>query len=83
MKYGYFNDAEREYVITRPDTPYPGINYRGSEDFFSLISNTSGGYCFYRDARTVSYTHLDVYKRQSWTSTPRTNVYCLTSFAAA
>ena len=33
MKYGYFDDAAREYVITRPDTPYPWINYLGSEDF--------------------------------------------------
>ncbi|MBQ4067165.1 MAG: hypothetical protein IJD22_05925, partial [Clostridia bacterium] len=48
MKFGYFNDLDREYVITRPDTPYPWINYLGSEDFFGLISNTSGGYCFYR-----------------------------------
>lgn len=56
MKYGYFDDAAREYVITRPDTPYPWINYLGSEDFFSLISNTSGGYCFYRDARLLRLT---------------------------
>ena len=56
MKYGYFNDADREYVIQRPDTPYPWINYLGSEDFFSLISNTSGGYCFYRDARMLRLT---------------------------
>ena len=46
MKYGYFDDAAREYVITRPDTPYPWINYLGEEDFFSLMSNTSGGYSF-------------------------------------
>ncbi len=56
MKYGYFNDLDREYVITRPDTPYPWINYLGSEDFFGLISNTSGGYCFYRDARMLRLT---------------------------
>ena len=56
MKYGFFNDADREYVITRPDTPYPWINYLGSENFFSLISNTSGGYCFYRDARMLRLT---------------------------
>ncbi len=56
MKYGYFHDADREYVITRPDTPYPWINYLGSEDFFSLMSNTSGGYCFYRDARLLRLT---------------------------
>ena len=51
MKYGYFDDLKREYVITTPETPYPWINYLGTEDFFSLISNTSGGYCFYRDAK--------------------------------
>ncbi len=51
MKFGYFDDAQREYVITTPQTPYPWINYLGNQDFFSLISNTSGGYCFYKDAR--------------------------------
>ena len=49
--YGHFDDALREYVITSPATPWPWINYLGSEDFFSLISNTAGGYCFYKDAR--------------------------------
>ena len=51
MRYGYFDDAAREYVITTPETPYPWINYLGSERFFGIISNTAGGYCFYRDAR--------------------------------
>ena len=51
MKYGYFDDAAREYVITTPRTPYPWINYLGCENFFGIISNTAGGYCFYRDAR--------------------------------
>lgn len=51
MKFGYFDDFKKEYVITTPKTPYPWINYLGTEDFFSLISNTSGGYCFYKDAR--------------------------------
>ena len=51
MKYGYFDDARREYVVTRPDTPLPWINYLGCEDFFGLISNTAGGYSFYKDAR--------------------------------
>jgi cellobiose phosphorylase len=51
MKYGYFDDDNREYVITTPQTPYPWINYLGNGDFFSIISNTSGGYSFYRDAR--------------------------------
>ncbi len=51
MKYGYFDDANREYVITNPQTPWPWINYLGTNDFFSLISNTAGGYAFYRDAK--------------------------------
>jgi len=51
MKFGFFDDAHREYVITTPFTPYPWINYLGSQDFFSLISHTGGGYSFYRDAR--------------------------------
>ncbi len=51
MRYGHFDDDRREYVITRPDTPLPWINYLGSEDYFGIISNTAGGYSFYRDAR--------------------------------
>ncbi len=50
-KYGHFDDANREYVITDPQTPWPWINYLGNEDFFSLISNTAGGYSFYKDAK--------------------------------
>jgi cellobiose phosphorylase len=51
MQYGYFDDRQKEYVITKPQTPYPWINYLGTEEFFSIISNTAGGYCFYKDAR--------------------------------
>ncbi|MBP5528664.1 MAG: glycosyl transferase, partial [Lachnospiraceae bacterium] len=51
MKFGYFDDANKEYVITTPKTPYPWINYLGTQGFFSLISNTAGGYSFYKDAR--------------------------------
>lgn len=51
MKFGFFNDEQKEYVITNPRTPYPWINYLGSQEFFSLISNTAGGYCFFKDAR--------------------------------
>lgn len=51
MKFGFFDDQRKEYVITTPKTPYPWINYLGTENFFGLISNTAGGYCFYRDAR--------------------------------
>ncbi|MBN2177337.1 MAG: glycosyl transferase [Demequinaceae bacterium] len=51
MQFGHFDDDAREYVITTPKTPYPWINYLGSEEFFSLISNTAGGYSFFRDAK--------------------------------
>ena len=51
MKFGYFDDERREYVITTPRTPLPWINYLGNESFFTLFSNTAGGYSFYRDAR--------------------------------
>lgn len=51
MKFGFFDDNNKEYVITSPKTPYPWINYLGTQDFFSLISNTAGGYSFYKDAR--------------------------------
>jgi cellobiose phosphorylase len=51
MRYGYFDDKRREYVITRPDTPLPWINYLGCEAYFGIISNTAGGYSFYCDAR--------------------------------
>jgi cellobiose phosphorylase len=56
MKYGYFDDNSKEYVITTPQTPLPWINYLGNRDFFSLISNTCGGYSFYRDARLLRLT---------------------------
>ncbi len=56
MKFGYFDDDHREYVITTPQTPLPWINYLGSGEFFRLISNTGGGYCFYRDARLLRLT---------------------------
>ncbi len=51
MKFGYFDDQQKEYVIETPKTPYPWINYLGNDDFFSLISNTLGGYTFYKDAK--------------------------------
>lgn len=51
MKYGHFDDQHLEYVIERPDTPLPWINYLGSEAYFGIISNTAGGYSFYKDAR--------------------------------
>ncbi len=59
-KYGHFDDANREYVITDPKTPWPWINYLGNEDFFSLISNTAGGYSFYKDAQVPSHHPLSL-----------------------
>lgn len=56
MKFGYFDDTHKEYVITTPDTPLPWINYLGSRDFFTLVSNTCGGYSFYKDARLLRIT---------------------------
>ncbi|MBO4414507.1 MAG: glycosyl transferase, partial [Lachnospiraceae bacterium] len=58
MKYGYFDDPNREYVITTPETPLPWINYLGNDGFFGLISNTAGGYCFYRDAKLRRITRF-------------------------
>lgn len=56
MKFGYFDDAAMEYVITTPQTPLPWINYLGCNDFFTLISNTGGGYSFYKDAKLLRLT---------------------------
>lgn len=58
MRYGFFDDKAREYVITNPRTPYPWINYLGSEDFFTIISNTAGGYSFFKDARLRRITRF-------------------------
>ncbi len=63
MKFGHFDDAAREYVITTPQTPYPWINYLGNDGFFGLMSNTGGGYCFYKDAnmrRLTRYRYNNV-----------------------
>jgi len=62
MLYGYFDDEAREYVVTRPDTPTPWINYLGQEDYFAMVSNTAGGYSFYRDAR---YRRITRYRYNS------------------
>ncbi len=58
MKFGHFDDSHREYVITTPQTPFPWINYLGTQDFFSLISNTAGGYCFFKDAKLRRITRF-------------------------
>ncbi|MBN1647905.1 MAG: glycosyl transferase [Spirochaetales bacterium] len=63
MKFGYFDDDSKEYVITTPETPWPWINYLGNTEFFSLISNTAGGYMFYKDAlyrRLTRYRYNNV-----------------------
>ena len=65
MQFGHFDDAKKEYVITSPKTPLPWINYLGSENFFSLISNTCGGYSFYKDAKLLRLT------RYRYNDTPR------------
>jgi cellobiose phosphorylase len=67
MKFGYFDDDSKEYVITTPETPLPWINYLGCQDFFRLISNTGGGYCFYKDARLLRLT------RYRYNNTPLDN----------
>ena len=51
MKFGHFDDLNKEYVIEKYATPLPWINYLGSDSFFALLSNTAGGYAFYKDAR--------------------------------
>ncbi len=58
MKYGFFDDDHKEYVITTPKTPLPWINYLGTNDFFSLVSNTAGGYSFYKDAKLLRITRF-------------------------
>lgn len=58
MKYGYFDDNKKEYVITNPKTPYPWINYLGNEDFFTIISNTAGGYSFFKDPKQRRITRF-------------------------
>jgi len=65
MKFGYFDDQNREYVITRPDTPLPWINYLGCQEYFGIISNTAGGYSFYRDARLRRLTRYR-YNNAPW-----------------
>ena len=58
MRFGTFDDANREYVIHTPKTPLPWINYLGSQDFFTLLSNTCGGYSFYKDAKLMRITRF-------------------------
>jgi cellobiose phosphorylase len=51
QRYGFFDDDHREYVITRPDTPVPWINYLGTDGYYGIVSNTAGGYSWHQDAR--------------------------------
>lgn len=77
MQFGHFDDAKKEYVITSPKTPLPWINYLGSENFFSLISNTCGGYSFYKDAkllRLTRYRYNDTPLDQNGRTTSRTAI---------
>lgn len=67
MKFGRFDDAQKEYVIHTPAIPLPWINYLGNEEFFGLISNTMGGYCFYQDAE------YDIHIRQTGTRSMAVN----------
>ena len=62
MQFGHFDDTNKEYVIQTPKTPLPWINYLGMDGFFSLVSNTSGGYSFYKDAKLLRLT------RYRWTA---------------
>lgn len=56
MKYGYYDNQNREYVITRPDTPAPWMNYLGNGGFSGLISNTGGGLIFHKDSSSHRIT---------------------------
>ncbi len=58
MQFGYFDDAAREYVITRPDTPRPWSNYLGSTAYGAIITNHAGGYSFYQSAATGRFLRL-------------------------
>ncbi len=55
-KFGYFDNDKKEYVITTPFTPLPWINYIGNDELYGIISNTAGGYTFYKDARLMRIT---------------------------
>ena len=56
MKYGFFDDERREYVITRPDTPRSWTNYLGSTEYGAVITNNAGGYSFYKSAAQGRFT---------------------------
>ena len=58
MQFGHFDDANKEYVITRPDTPRPWSNYLGSTEYGAIITNNAGGYSFYKSAAQGRFTRL-------------------------
>ena len=58
MQFGYFDDAAKEYVITRPDTPRPWANYLGTTEYGAIITNNAGGYSFYRSASNGRFLRL-------------------------
>ena len=58
MQYGYFDDAAKEYVIERPDTPRSWSNYLGSTEYGAIITNNAGGYSFYKSAAQGRFTRL-------------------------
>ena len=58
MQFGYFDDINKEYVITRPDTPRPWSNYLGSTEYGAIITNNAGGYSFYKSAAQGRFTRL-------------------------
>jgi len=58
MQFGYFDDINKEYVITRPDTPRSWSNYLGSTEYGAIITNNAGGYSFYKSAAQGRFTRL-------------------------
>jgi cellobiose phosphorylase len=65
--FGNFDDANREFVITRPDTPLPWLNYLGQDEYFGICTQTAGGFSFWRDAKLRRLT------RYRYNSTPMDN----------
>ncbi|TKG96971.1 N,N'-diacetylchitobiose phosphorylase [Puteibacter caeruleilacunae] len=58
MRYGYFDDKQKEYVIDRPDTPASWTNYLGDTNYGAIITNNAGGYSFYKSAAQGRFTRL-------------------------
>ena len=58
MRYGYFDDANKEYVIERPDTPRSWANYLGSTEYGAITTNNAGGYSFFLSAAQGRFTRL-------------------------